>query len=1143
MMPNLFLVCLMSLGIVASEKPVRSHRPADTADQKKEVAMVENEPSAPVEMLPNVGVANHLWEDPLDLLDTGDKTALPIEAVYQNWIKESSVRDIGDSVQKKLCLVVGLPSGSSSSAVEKRIRIRSAVSSALLAKEGYYYVHGASLQVAEWDYSEKRLNGEEQTQSVPLGYSRLYRPFSDKKSKKSEEAKESGGSKNSEEDQLSEYQFVFLLYVDEGAWGGDFGKQILQLFEDLRFEKPEAKDESGEDGTNGEKDDSDQNPEPEQEEKPKEPTVEEPEKEKPGVDWAYVGLTNSHRLHEFVKESEEIADVTISKDGREQKTSVSEEEKKYQEMVQLKRWEKFRVISPHATIDDEVFADLFWASTVRNIFESPKSEPEPEEKEEIVEQPQLRLTLPGQTSQYASQMQQTAGVDLKGSAFEQEVLKKKAELRIERLMAHDGLLSAALIKELGERHVSPKEKNEDDMEEAVLLLSEMDSFYGRSIAKTFQRKWEEIHPKDKDQDNLVVLHYQLGLDGHQREPAEGPEGAGEGQAAQLELAEGRSQIDSVTRLVRRIRALESMKGIQFKAIGVLGSDVYDKLLLLRALRPEFHEARFFTTDLDARLWQGPERKSARNLIVASSPLFHARNQGKLKAPPFRSHYQLGTYEAILAALYDPNDIRKTEDGDVLCRPSNELGMYEIGKNGPIFLGGYREEIVKDEEGKEKNIMTLVGPAHDELDYPTEGFASSHFALLMTMILLVFLYCCWPHLTPLWRREVFNGQIQREWSLRDRVFCGVYTVSLIYVGALVIRLQVGCTNNFEPVRLMDGVSIWPTVIFNILISMLALCWLIRSWKILDWSHNHLKDCFPFNSGLKVSETLEEVVERFDQGGKLKRRLIRTGGLFVVYFLVYQFLLMELPSQNIENLARGEMAAGFLQTADMISHVFMALLLFFICDAVFHFSRAIHFGMTMVRNGRFDDVVPGIESDEDKEVDPDVRTWNKPGMSQEEAEKISAALENGHPQPYWQTSMLEIGMRRAKTIGSLLYYPFICLFFLFIARNAIFDDFALSERLIWTYLLMFSLLAGAIIYSQYALKRLFQESSAALQTAIQTNPEPVAVYYQDELKLLYAMQKEATYGIFNNPLFKAAIIPIGGSGILEIVSQIAPGLRGG
>jgi hypothetical protein len=36
---------------------------------------------------------------------------------------------------------------------------------------------------------------------------------------------------------------------------------------------------------------------------------------------------------------------------------------------------------------------------------------------------------------------------------------------------------------------------------------------------------------------------------------------------------------------------------RIKAIGILGGDVFDKLLILRALRPEFPKALFFTTEV------------------------------------------------------------------------------------------------------------------------------------------------------------------------------------------------------------------------------------------------------------------------------------------------------------------------------------------------------------------------------------------------------------------------------------------------------------------------------------------------------------------------------------------------------------------
>ena len=54
------------------------------------------------------------------------------------------------------------------------------------------------------------------------------------------------------------------------------------------------------------------------------------------------------------------------------------------------------------------------------------------------------------------------------------------------------------------------------------------------------------------------------------------------------------------------------------AVGILGSDVYDKLLVLEALRDRLPRATFFTTDLDARLSHPDLYRRTRNLIVGSA---------------------------------------------------------------------------------------------------------------------------------------------------------------------------------------------------------------------------------------------------------------------------------------------------------------------------------------------------------------------------------------------------------------------------------------------------------------------------------------------------------------------------------------------
>ena len=62
---------------------------------------------------------------------------------------------------------------------------------------------------------------------------------------------------------------------------------------------------------------------------------------------------------------------------------------------------------------------------------------------------------------------------------------------------------------------------------------------------------------------------------------------------------GRSQLDYLRRLVEQLKQEERTADGEFKAIGVLGSDVYDKLMILQALRKNF-PTRCFSRPISIR---------------------------------------------------------------------------------------------------------------------------------------------------------------------------------------------------------------------------------------------------------------------------------------------------------------------------------------------------------------------------------------------------------------------------------------------------------------------------------------------------------------------------------------------------------------
>ena len=69
-----------------------------------------------------------------------------------------------------------------------------------------------------------------------------------------------------------------------------------------------------------------------------------------------------------------------------------------------------------------------------------------------------------------------------------------------------------------------------------------------------------------------------------------------------------------------------------KAVGLLGSDVYDKLELLRALRPVLPGTTFFTNHLDARFSHPDEWKETHNLIVVSENTLSLEGRGQENSP-------------------------------------------------------------------------------------------------------------------------------------------------------------------------------------------------------------------------------------------------------------------------------------------------------------------------------------------------------------------------------------------------------------------------------------------------------------------------------------------------------------------------------
>ena len=191
-----------------------------------------------------------------------------------------------------------------------------------------------------------------------------------------------------------------------------------------------------------------------------------------------------------------------------------------------------------------------------------------------------------------------------------------------RTTLSDNVLARTLVEaEFKNRNIDLS-NNKD----SIVFISEWDTFYGRALPEAFKKAIKKEFPNLPD-DKIKSYYYMRGLDGEIVPRAGDAKGGDKGSpnerenskasAHDLERSVGANRLDYLRRLSRVIKDELSDEPGEVRAIGVLGSDVYDKLLVLQAMRSSFPNALFFTTDADARYEHPAEFKRARNLVVLS----------------------------------------------------------------------------------------------------------------------------------------------------------------------------------------------------------------------------------------------------------------------------------------------------------------------------------------------------------------------------------------------------------------------------------------------------------------------------------------------------------------------------------------------
>jgi len=382
-------------------------------------------------------------------------------------------------------------------------------------------------------------------------------------------------------------------------------------------------------------------------------------------------------------------------------------------------------------------------------------------------------------------------------------------IRYLRTSSSDRELCTSLVAELRNRSVPTGDKRRP-----IALISEWDTLYGRTLPLAFE---DAVKDSNSGDDSAIrTFSYLKGLDG--RLPGDKEKTGNGGQS------EGKSQEDYVRRLTRRLQDIERTGQTRFSAIGILGSDVYDKLILLRGMRKAFAHAIFFTTDLDAELLHPDQLPYTRNLIVASKYGFrlHERFQGN--SPPFRDSYQTATYLSCLDALEFFDTTGHGEPGGEECLPLlsiplSPVKLFEISRTGAFDLS-------ISPSGKEPSKNIDPNPPGQRTQLPV-------FVWVLVAATLVLM--SWLILVPIAKSVPVTKKLGSViWFIILSAACSGFFFLAVAIALLNYR------ENEEPFALWEGISVWPSDLIRGIVIVLCLFYIWRSWFELFRDREQLKN---------------------------------------------------------------------------------------------------------------------------------------------------------------------------------------------------------------------------------------------------------------------------------------------------------------
>ena len=761
----------------------------------------------------------------------------------------------------------------------------------------------------------------------------------------------------------------------------------------------------------------------------------------------------------------------------------------------------------------------------------------------------------------------------------QEPLSRKdfgESRRIFRTIGTDDLLADAIVRELSLRNVKPGCESGTvpwaTKKAHLLLISEWDTTYSRALPETFCRALRKsaCGPKSDPGPNVSAcadlgwvrrLTYMRGLDGEvlgdvdaegsskgagssskkTDQGADSAKAAAGARPAHVERAEGNSQFDYVRRIndrISRINAqIKEKENGEIMAIGVLGSDYYDKLLVLQGLRKAHPRAAFFTTDVDARLFQDDQYLWTRNLIVASHYGLELNEQIHGDMPPFRDNYQTATFLATRLAV-EPA-CQKGFSTDSLKPFFAQPRLFEIGRNGLVDISPGVPEDGKNGPAPSLCAQGAIKFASGWTIHP-EPLTHSRFIVGARVLGIA----AGMALLALFLSSRLYGLLAATTMVHRSVATGMGVSITILVGFF--AWIVGKSPDEEPFLLFQGVSVWGSEIIRLVALVLSLGFIWKSAREIRESNDRLRaDFFPHLQDAERKTTLRELLSPWNyslfksEGEKaglltvsdLWNHYLRLGSIrgiavhaavgTVLFMVVGGFVFADdIPARP----TRGPISSWLdmvLLLSVVIVYVFLA---FFVADAV-RVCKAFVRHLASGRSKWSDGTVARFTRDV-------VEPTDKPLP-----EKLTT---NNYLRDYIDMRLIA---ERTEAIGGLIYYPFVILLLVVCARSTIFDNWNWTTSL----LVMLGVTAALIGLSAYGL-RLAAEQARDIALRRLNSELLRAIARQDDIAkalletVIGAVRNvaEGAYRPFTEqPIVRALLIPFGGYGGLAIIEYFLLG----